>query len=143
MSTTTQKSFSIYVLRLEDGKFYIGMTSKTPQERFLEHKNGFYGAEWTKLYKPISIEQSKDLGFVSYEKAEEYENLITRKYIKKYGLNNVRGGNITYRGKMVRRAGYYWRDEDWKDLVYISIAVIWIFSTTVYIIWDYYTRHNQ
>jgi predicted GIY-YIG superfamily endonuclease len=82
----------LYVLKLEGTKYYIGVTSKTPEERYLEHRNGFYGAEWTKIHKPIEIEQSKDLGFTTYEKAGVYENKVTRQYVKKYGIDNVRGG---------------------------------------------------
>lgn len=136
------RHYYLYVLKLEGKKFYIGVTSKQPQERFLEHKNGFYGAEWTKLYKPIAIEQTVDLGITTYSKAETYENKITHVYIRKYGLNNVRGGNITFRGDMVKRFGYIWRVEDWKDIVYLFLMMIGVACMTIYIIYDFYFVHG-
>jgi predicted GIY-YIG superfamily endonuclease len=131
--TKQQKRYSLYVLKLEQGKYYVGITSKKPEERFLEHKNGFYGAEWTRLYKPIKIDQVKDLGEVEYSKAEEYENKIARIYIKKYGLNNVRGGNITYRGNYVRRFGWLYHEESWETMVLVSLL------TTMMLIFGLYT----
>lgn len=136
------RHYFLYVLKLEDKKFYIGVTSKNPEERFLEHKNGFYGAEWTKIHKPLSIEQTVDLGITDYKKAEEYENKITRKYIQKHGLNNVRGGNITYRGEMVKRFGYIWRTEDWKDIVMLVVLLVWMAFLTFYLIYDIYAVHG-
>lgn len=138
----TNKHYSLYVLKLEEGKYYVGITSKTPEERFKEHKNGFYGAEWTKIYKPIKIDQSIDLGITTFERAEAYENKVTRKYIKEYGLDNVRGGNITYRGKMVKKFGYIWRIDDWKDLTAISLALVYVVFTLIYLIVDQFFYHH-
>ena len=42
----------IYILLLEESKYYIGKTNNT-NLRFLDHYNN-NGSEWTKLYKPIS-----------------------------------------------------------------------------------------
>ena len=136
------KQYYLYVLKLQGKKYYIGVTSKQPEERFIEHKNGFYGAEWTKLYKPISIEQTVNLGVTTYKKAEEYENKITRVYIRRHGLNNVRGGNITYRGEMVKRFGYIWRAEDWKDMVMLVLLFAWMAFLTFYLLYDIYSVHG-
>lgn len=141
MSQDKNKKYHLYILQLEEGKYYIGITSKTPQERFHEHRNGFCGAEWTKLYKPIRIEQTKDLGITTYERAELFENKVVREYIKKYGLDNVRGGNITYRGKMVKRFGYVWRFDDWDDIVWYSLASVWMLGAGIYIALDWIFRH--
>lgn len=141
MSRLKQKRYWLYVLKLEDSKFYIGVTSKTPEERYLEHKNGFYAAEWTKIYKPLAIEQSKDLGFTTYEDAENYENKVTRKYVEKYGIDNVRGGNLTYRGRLVKHFGYYWHYEDWKLGFWIGMTIVWMALTVAYIIIERITQH--
>ena len=128
-------------MRLEQDKFYIGITSKTPEVRFQQHKNKYFAAEWTKLYKPQKIEQTKDLGVTTFEKAEEFENKITRMYVKEYGLDNVRGGNITYRGKMIFRGRYIWRLEDWKDFKMAWGAALVLFICGGYILWDTFVRH--
>jgi len=141
MHNQKEKHYWLYSLRLEQGKFYIGITSKTVHERFKQHKNEYFAAEWTKIYKPISIDQAKDLGVTTYERAEQYENKVTRKYIEKYGLDNVRGGNLSYRGKMVKRVGYFWRFEDWKDFSMAMISAVALFVVSGYIIWDSLVRH--
>jgi hypothetical protein len=41
----------VYVLELEDNKFYVGKSS-LKEERIKRHTNG-YGSAWTKKYKPI------------------------------------------------------------------------------------------
>jgi predicted GIY-YIG superfamily endonuclease len=45
----------IYVLRLKQGKFYIGQTNKAIQERLEEHKSGINAAAWTRKYPPMSV----------------------------------------------------------------------------------------
>lgn len=135
------KEYWLYVLKLEAGKYYIGVTAKSVQERFKEHQNGFYAAEWTKIHKPLAVEQSKNLGVTTYEAAERFENRVTRKYVEKYGIDNVRGGNLTYRGKMIRRLGYFWRLEEWQELVLIVVVFLWIVASSAYIILDLVFRH--
>ena len=81
---------TIYALQLESNKFYIGKTSRNEgvDVRFQEHKSG-RGSEWTKLYKPVSIIQS-------YEHDSSFEeDVLTKKYMIKYGIENVRGGSYT------------------------------------------------
>jgi predicted GIY-YIG superfamily endonuclease len=141
MTYEKQKHYWLYVLKLEGGKYYIGVTSRTPEERFKEHKNSYYGAEWTKIHKPLRIEQSKDLGVTTYNKAEEYENKVTRHYIKNYGIDSVRGGNLSYRGRMVRRFGYFWRYEDWDLFFHAWILVVLLIISSLYIALDAIYRH--
>lgn len=141
MPNTREKHYWLYVLRLEEGKFYVGVTSKSVEERFKQHQNEYFAAEWTKIYKPISIHQSRDLGVTTYERAEQYENKVTRKYIQEYGLSNVRGGNLSYRGEMVRRVGYFWRIEDWKNFSMALLVTAVLFIMSGYILWDAIARH--
>ena len=75
---------NIYVLKLEEGKYYVGKTDN-PQFRLENHFSN-NGSAWTRLYKPlkvIKILQNMD----SYD-----EDKITRQYMDKYGISNVRGG---------------------------------------------------
>lgn len=66
MAQSQHKKWSLYVLKLENDKWYIGITSKTPEERYWQHKNGYLAAKWTKKYKPLGIHDTKDLGGVLY-----------------------------------------------------------------------------
>jgi hypothetical protein len=76
----------IYVLQLENNKYYIGKTLR-PEFRLEQHFN-FIGSEWTKKYKPIKvIEIIPDCD--NYD-----EDKYTIKYMEKYGINNVRGGSF-------------------------------------------------
>ena len=76
----------IYALQLEKGKYYIGKTNN-PQFRLKSHFNS-NGSEWTKIYKPLSVLEIKP-------NCDDYdEDKITRQYMDKYGINNVRGGSF-------------------------------------------------
>lgn len=76
----------IYALQLEHGKYYIGKTNN-PQFRLENHFNS-NGSEWTKLYKPIRIVELRP-------NCDNYdEDKITKQYMDKYGINNVRGGSF-------------------------------------------------
>lgn len=77
-------STNIYVLKLEDNKYYVGK-SANPEKRFLEHLNG-YGSTWTKLYEPISIEK------IIPNASDFDEDKNVKEYMSIYGIDNVRGG---------------------------------------------------
>jgi predicted GIY-YIG superfamily endonuclease len=80
------KKINIYVLELIMNKFYVGKTSKDVKLRFNQHVKG-KGAIWTKMFKPIKIIES-------YETTNDFEeDMITKKYMNKYGIENVRGGS--------------------------------------------------
>ena len=74
----------IYILKLEDNKYYIGKTD-IPEFRLDAHFNCM-GSTWTKKYKPIKllklIPNCSDFG----------EDKYTKEYMSKKGINNVRGG---------------------------------------------------
>jgi predicted GIY-YIG superfamily endonuclease len=76
---------NIYILRLEQGRYYVGK-SDNPQKRLQEHING-KGAAWTRKYKPIALE--KEIPNVSDFDEDKY----TKEYMFKYGIDNVRGGS--------------------------------------------------
>jgi cellular nucleic acid-binding protein len=75
---------NIYVLKLSNNKWYIGK-SEDPLKRYHDHLNGA-GSAWTKLYKPISLEKIIKGSVFDEEK-------ITKEYMEKYGIENVRGGS--------------------------------------------------
>ena len=77
----------IYVLRLEEDKYYVGKT-KNLAIRIEQHKNGF-GAVFTKRYKFIDLVEQ-------IETDDPFaEDNVTKRYMKKYGIDNVRGGTYT------------------------------------------------
>lgn len=76
----------IYILQLEDGKYYVGKT-QTPAFRVETHfTHG--GSAWTKKYKPIAV-----LDIIS--NCDDYdEDKYTIQCMEKYVINNVRGGSF-------------------------------------------------
>ena len=82
------KKMNIYVLKLEQGKYYVGKTEKDVEERYEEHDEGS-GSSWTSMYRPISIIET-----ITNPDAYE-EDRQTKIYMTKYGIENVRGGSYT------------------------------------------------
>jgi predicted GIY-YIG superfamily endonuclease len=119
-------SWHLYVLRLEDGKFYVGITSKTPEIRMQEHLDGIRSAYWTAKHKPIEIIHTEDLGFVDKSKAEMRENRMVRALMKQRGLNNVRGGDLRSVEPYIIRFGYVCDKERWDSLMYVLILIMFI-----------------
>jgi len=128
------KNWWLYVLKLEQGKWYVGITTKTPEERFWEHVHHKRAAYWTMRYKPIEIELTEDLGVVSKEHAEKYENKITRELMKERGINNIRGGDLRQNDNYIQRFGYIWDKFGWETLLVLVMAMLII----VYLLIDKY-----
>jgi hypothetical protein len=75
----------IYVLKLEEGKYYVGKTSN-PDFRLNCHFND-EGSVWTRKYKPLEVVEL-------IPDCDDYdEDKYTRKYMDMYGIDNVRGGS--------------------------------------------------
>ena len=76
----------IYILQLEESKYYVGKTSN-PAFRIENHFNS-NGSAWTKKYKPMSVLEI-------IPNCDDFdEDKYTLKYMEKYGINNVRGGTF-------------------------------------------------
>ena len=76
----------IYVLKLTFNKYYVGKTTN-PRFRLKDHFTVSCSA-WTKKYKPINIHQL-------IPDCDNFdEDKITIKNMKKYGIDNVRGGSF-------------------------------------------------
>lgn len=76
----------IYILQLEEGKYYVGKTSNA-YFRLNSHFNSD-GSTWTKLYKPMKLMELMP-------NCDDYdEDKYTRIYMDKYGVDNVRGGSF-------------------------------------------------
>jgi predicted GIY-YIG superfamily endonuclease len=76
----------IYVLELDEGKYYVGITYNL-NIRLAQHIGGT-GAKWTRLYKPRRVVEIIHSNITSTT-----ENDITRQYKELYGDSNVRGGS--------------------------------------------------
>ena len=81
----------IYVLELEGGKYYIGITSNL-NLRLYQHFNGG-GCVFTRKYKAIRVVEV----LVGNETTE---NTKTEEYIARYGYINVSGGKYVYNRKI-------------------------------------------
>jgi predicted GIY-YIG superfamily endonuclease len=77
----------LYVLKLQDEKYYVGKTDN-PAQRYKQHCEGT-GAAWTKKYAPVKFLETRSL------KGEHDETNLTKDLMKKYGIDNVRGGAYT------------------------------------------------
>lgn len=76
----------IYVIALENGKYYVGR-SKDPERRFREHKSS--DNQWLRENKPLRIIEVKQLSGLFDEDNK------TKAYMYTHGIDNVRGGTYT------------------------------------------------
>lgn len=103
----SKQRYWLYMLELEGGYFYIGITSRhNPQVRINEHFLGD-GAAWTKLHEPVRVLSLKDLGYKTRYEAEDVEEIETQKAMDIFGYNNVRGGPLSYSGNYVKYKNKY------------------------------------
>jgi hypothetical protein len=78
----------IYVLLLEEEKYYVGKTDQPLELRFHQHKRGS-GSAWTRQYPPIEIVHH-------YERTGEFdEDNEVKRFMLQYGFENVRGGTYS------------------------------------------------
>lgn len=80
------KPVCIYIIKLENNKYYIGKTSN-PKFRLDQHFNSS-GSAWTTKYRPLEVIQ------VIPDCDNFDEDKYTLKYMTQYGINNVRGGSF-------------------------------------------------
>jgi len=82
------KDSFIYILALQGQKFYIGKTAGILEQIIQQHIAG-NGGEWTQKHKPTNLVNS----FKSNSSFDE--DNVTKEYMIKYGIDNVRGGSYT------------------------------------------------
>ena len=100
----SRKSHNIYVIRLDDSIYnnewsfrdknpgyqsgmpcvYVGMTGRTPDERFSQHKKGYKSAKYAKKYgQELMREEFEKHNPMSYDEASEMEKKKTVELRKK------------------------------------------------------------
>ncbi len=82
----TNQRILIYVLQLQDKKYYIGRTNNL-DERLLQHKDKSACA-WTTIHPYIKLIET-------YEGDVFDEDKFVIKYMTMHGINNVRGGSYS------------------------------------------------
>ena len=129
----TIRHWWLYAIALEQGKYYVGITShQDPMDRLRQH-GGSYGASWTKKYKPLKPIQPlvlRDLGHITQTAAERQEQDLFEEYAKLHGLRNVRGGQITWTSRVYRIGKFYFTQEALWGAYLISV----LFALMLYII---------
>ena len=86
--------YVVYVLRLVQDKYYVGMTKKWRLDiREEEHFSG-RGSKWTRRFPPIELIQFWE--FQDKESAHIFECLKTEEYLNEFGIDSCRGGVCNY-----------------------------------------------
>ena len=75
----------LYVLRLQDGCYYVGRTQLEDLSRLNVHFSG-EGCDWTRVHPPITIEK------LYHMSSEEDEDELTLLLMETHGVDRVRGG---------------------------------------------------
>jgi predicted GIY-YIG superfamily endonuclease len=135
--TSEPKHYWVYVLELNDNKYYVGLTTQwNAEKRIDQHKTGFFSAQWVKKHGYKKTLQIHDLGITTRVEAQPVEDILTRDLIKEHGLANVRGGDISYSGTYIPRLGRLFRDTEWESLtvVVLLMLVIVYFAIDKYLI---------
>lgn len=78
----------VYALALVDGKFFVGKTLNPKFRLDLCFASNFMAPAWVKMYPPIKVLEMIDGDSID-------ENKHTLKYMKNFGIDNVRGGSYS------------------------------------------------
>ncbi len=91
----TSPDHIIYILELENGKFYIGSTDKLGKclgKHFLGR-----GIDWTRFNRPIKVLEYYTVPFPNNYIEEKLKRL--KEHVAYYGMENVRGGNFEQKNR--------------------------------------------
>lgn len=113
--------YTVYVLELRGGNFYVGMTQRPIEQRLEEHATG-KGAAWTKFH---GLETNKPYEVHTYETSQEAqtkESVRTAELCLIWGLDSVRGAsycvlNPSLEEKQAQAQNIaYWLKKDYKSV---------------------------
>ena len=88
---------SIYILKCQDGFYYVGESSTENLElrirqQFGEKVGKIPQAKFCADHKPEEVVETHDIGVTEYKEAEMLENAWTKIYVGRYCSDKVRGG---------------------------------------------------
>jgi predicted GIY-YIG superfamily endonuclease len=96
------RNWTLYVVRLSDRSYYIGITSYSDFMHRIRQHGGRAGARWARAKTVQEIIELHPLGKLTRLQAENIENDYTIEYRKQYGYRKVRGGyNALVHGSFV------------------------------------------
>lgn len=88
LSTIFPQRYTIYVLQLENSKYYIGCTMNLPR-RIKQHFSARGGSSWTRKYKPLGVVKTYKRIPQKYYLGLEAQ--VTAEMMLVHGIQNVRG----------------------------------------------------
>ncbi|SMF64920.1 hypothetical protein [Pseudobacteriovorax antillogorgiicola] len=86
------KRYWLYLLHLENKKYYVGITKNLKRRRREEWQRGNRCPKWLKIHRPRGYVGVYPLRTKDKRKAEQIESAFTKHLWKVYGRSNVRGG---------------------------------------------------
>ena len=90
------RNWKHYAIQFTDGSVYVGSTScKDVMKRIRQH-GGTKGAKFARGKKVSRILETRNVGRMTRERAENSENDLTLKYRRRYGYKRVRGGHNAF-----------------------------------------------
>lgn len=84
-------AYYLYVLALEDGFVYVGVTCNL-KKRFLEHRKGLSAT--TRMKKPKYVMEAYSLGEMTYHEACRYENATCEALSRSFGYKCLGGDYV-------------------------------------------------
>jgi predicted GIY-YIG superfamily endonuclease len=119
-----KQHYWLYALKLNDGKYYVGLTGRhNPYYRILAH-GGYLGARWTMKHLPLELLEVRDIGVTTQAAAESMEHNLTLAYMQLHGYKNVRGGKVTYTGRVFRMGRYFIRGNQLTKAAFVCVCLL-------------------
>jgi hypothetical protein len=132
----TKSSWWLYALKIERGKYYLSITPGRPGVRMKQQFDSFVSAGLIKRGRTAKLVYSENLGLVTKASAEVILRKFTRKYMMKYGMSKVRGGNTNDVAIFINRVGWVFDKDDWKMFklsLYFAVLFIALLITILLI----------
>ncbi|EAQ6056877.1 GIY-YIG nuclease family protein, partial [Salmonella enterica] len=83
---TKKKTYTMYILELEDNCYYIGITKFLGRSMDKHHQGK---CSWTKLHKPLKIQESYYVHVISDDELPSLVKEKANEYAQLYGIENV------------------------------------------------------
>lgn len=91
----------LYIIRLEQGKYYIGTTDQgDPNNQASQYLGRKYTTLWSKKHKPEVISEVIDLGDTTKAKAIEREKIELLRLMELYGYRSVCRSDTAHPAKL-------------------------------------------